>query len=288
MKHIEIRHTTSYAFGAPVRLGPHFLRLRPREGHDLRIASSTLNTIPEAVVTWRRDLYENVLAVANFGDEPVAELGIESLLEVELYDTMPLDFVVEDHAVRFPFEYRSEERIALTPYLKSVYPDDALIADWLDPYREALSGTETFSVLDNMNRRIHDGFKYQVREEEGVLSPAETLRGGVGSCRDLAALFLESCRRLGIAARFVSGYVHGPATEVGGASTHAWAEVYLPGAGWKGFDPTNLAIVGPDHIPVAVHRQPEEVPPVAGTYTGPKGLVPTMTVDLQISQLPCD
>jgi transglutaminase-like putative cysteine protease len=118
-----------------------------------------------------------------------------------------------------------------------------------------------------------------------VLTPAETLRLGRGSCRDFAALFLESCRRLGIAARFVSGYVHGPAAEAGGASTHAWAEVYLPGAGWKGFDPTNLAVVGPDHIPVAVHRKPESVPPIAGSFTGPKGLAPTMTVDVKISQL---
>ena len=101
----------------------------------------------------------------------------------------------------------------------------------------------------------------------------------------MAALFLESCRRLGMAARFVSGYVHGPATEVGGASTHAWIEVYLPGAGWKGFDPTNVAVVGPDHVPVAVHCNPEAVPPVAGTFIGPVGVAATLTVDVQINRL---
>jgi transglutaminase-like putative cysteine protease len=106
---------------------------------------------------------------------------------------------------------------------------------------------------------------------------------GRGSCRDLATLFLESCRRLGIAARFVSGYQHGPATEAGGGATHAWAEVYLPGAGWKGFDPTHASVVGPDHIPVAVHRQPEAVPPVAGSFTGPQGETPVLTVDVQIA-----
>jgi transglutaminase-like putative cysteine protease len=285
MKLIEIRHSTRYDFGTPVRLGPHGLRIRPREGHDLRIVSSALTIVPEAIVTWRRDLYDNVLGIAAFGQQPATQLKIESKAKVELYDTMPLDFVVEDHALRFPFQYWTEERIALDPYLKPAYPDDGRLAHWLDPYRAEQKGTETFSILDSMNRRIHEGLDYQVREEEGVLSPAETLRLGAGSCRDFAALFLESCRRLGIAARFVSGYVHGPATEAGGASTHAWAEVYLPGAGWKGFDPTNLAVVGPDHIPVAVHRQPEAVPPVAGSFTGPKGLAPTMSVDVKISQL---
>jgi transglutaminase-like putative cysteine protease len=205
-------------------------------------------------------------------------------VQVELYDTMPLDFVVEDHAVHFPFRYRREEHTALTPFLKPIYPDDPQLDDWLQPFRTS-PDTETFEILDHMNRRIHEDFAYEVREEEGVLPPAETLRLGRGSCRDLAALFLEACRRLGIAARFVSGYVHGPTTETGGAATHAWAEVYLPGAGWKGFDPTNLAVVGPDHIPVAVHRHPEAIPPVAGTFTGPEDLAPVLTVDVQIQQL---
>jgi transglutaminase-like putative cysteine protease len=224
-------------------------------------ARGYLPWLPKAIVTWRRDLYDNVLGIAAFGQQPATQLGIESKVEVELYDTMPLDFVVEDHALRFPFEYRSEERIALDPYLKPAYPDDGRIARWLDPYRTPQKGTDTFGILDSMTRGIQEGLDYQVREQESVLTPAETSRLGTGSCRDFATLFLESCRRLGIAARFVGGYVHGPATEAGGASTHAWAEVYLPGAGWKGFDPTNLAVVGPDHIPVDVHRKPEAVPP---------------------------
>ena len=101
----------------------------------------------------------------------------------------------------------------------------------------------------------------------------------------MAALLLECCRRLGVAARFVGGYIHGPATEAGGAATHAWVEIYLPGAGWKGFDPSNATVVGPDHIPVAVHRDPEAIPPVAGSFTGPKGVSSVLTVDVQINQL---
>lgn len=286
MKLIEIHHTTDYAFGAPVVLGAHWLRLRPREGHDLRIASSVLDTDPAAALTWRRDLYDNVVAVAEFGGAPCLRLHIESRLRVELYDAAPLAFVVEEHALHFPFEYQQEERIALAPYLAPLYPDHERLERWLDAYRKVSPGTETFGVLDAMNHRIHEAFGYEVRAEEGVLTPAALLDRGKGSCRDLAALFLEACRRLGIAARFVSGYVHGPATEAGGASTHAWAEVYLPGAGWKGFDPTNLAVVGPDHIPVAVHRQPEALPPVAGTFAGPEGVASTLSVAVKISAVP--
>lgn len=286
MKRIEINHTTRYDFGTPARLGLHTLLLRPREGHDLRIARSELDIAPLAFLTWRRDLYDNVLGLAAFGEAPTSELSIESRLEVELYDTTPLDFLVDDHALHIPFNYKPEEHIALAPYLSSDYANDARLLRWVEQFRRVPRGTETYTVVDRMNHQIHADFGYEVREEEGVRTPAETLGLKKGSCRDLAALFLESCRHIGIAARFVSGYVHGPATEAGGASTHAWAEVYLPGAGWKGFDPTNDVIVGSDHIPVAVHRHPEAIPPVAGTFTGPKNLSAAMFVDVQISAIP--
>jgi len=286
MKRIEIRHVTQYVFASPVRLGSHTLLLRPREGHDLRIASSSLNIAPQASVTWRRDFYDNVLAIAAFGSNAVSELLVESQVEAELYDTMPLDFIVEDHAVRFPMVYEGEERIALRPYLEFAYDNEKRLADWLAPFRQLPAQTETYGVLDRLNQRIHTSFAYEAREAEGVLPPSELLRLGKGSCRDLATLFLEACRHLGIAARFVSGYVHGPETEAGGAASHSWAEVYLPGAGWKGFDPTVALVVGPDHIPVAVHRHPEAVPPIAGTFTGPENLPQTLAVDVRINQLP--
>lgn len=286
MKRIEIYHATHYNFEAPVQLGVHTLLLRPREGHDLRIAASKLDIAPPATLTWRRDLYDNVLGIASFDTDSVMQLSIISRVEVELYETMPLNFLVEDHALHFPLTYKPEEQIALRPYLEPVYVDHPRLTVWLAGYQQASGGVETFSVLDGMNRQIHADFRYETREEAGVLSPAETLRRGKGSCRDLAALLLEACRRLGIAARFVSGYVHGPATEAGGAASHAWVEVYLPGAGWKGFDPTNASVVGPDHIPVAVHHHPEAVPPVAGSFIGNPDLSSDLTVDVQITQLP--
>lgn len=285
MKRIEIQHTTRYNFDSPVKLGPHTLLVRPRQGHDLRIVSSTLNISPTAVLTWRRDLYDNMRGIAAFGEATINELAIESCVEVELYETMPLNFVVEDHALYFPFNYLPEAKSALLHYLTPNYADDPLLEDWLTPYRQLPRDTETFAVLDKLNHQIHTDLGYQVREEAGVLTPTQLLAAGKGSCRDMAALFLETCRRLGIAARFVSGYVHGPATEVGGASTHAWAEVYLPGAGWKGFDPTNCSVVGPDHIPTAVHSHPESIPPISGSFTGPEGVKTTLSVDVQINQL---
>lgn len=285
MKRLEICHTTRYGFGFPVQLGPHALLLRPREGHDLHIATSALTIAPNASLIWRRDCYDNVQGIATFDGESVTDLSIMSRLEVELYEFAPLNFLVEEHALHYPFSYTLEEQIALGPFLDPVYHDGQRLEGWLAPYRQVPPDTETFAILDGMNRRIHEELGYEVREEAGVMAPSDTLYRGRGSCRDMAALLMDSCRRLGIAARFVSGYVHGPATEAGGASTHAWAEVYLPGAGWKGFDPTNGAVVGPDHIPIAVHHHPEAVPPVAGVYTGPDGVGSTLSVDVQINLL---
>ena len=141
MKRIEILHLTRYAFASPVSLGPHVLLVRPREGHDLRIASSMLAISPKATVTWRRDLYDNVLGVVRFLPQVVFALEIQSRLEVELYDVMPLDFLVETHALHFPFTYRPEEVVCLGPYLSSVYCDHPQLDQWLEPYQSSPAGT---------------------------------------------------------------------------------------------------------------------------------------------------
>jgi transglutaminase-like putative cysteine protease len=144
---------------------------------------------------------------------------------------------------------------------------------------------ETFTLLSQLNCEIANHFTYQIREEEGVQSPAKTLSLNSGSCRDFAALFIEACRYMGFASRFVSGYLHMADNETGNATTHAWAEVYLPGPGWKGFDPTSGLITGNQHIPVAVARHPEAVPPVSGSYVGPAGQRPALTVSVQVSSV---
>jgi len=142
---------------------------------------------------------------------------------------------------------------------------------------------ETLSLQSKLNKAIYSEFQYRMREEAGVQSPTQTLELGSESCRDYATLFIEACRCLGLASQFVSGYLHAPATETGNASTHAWAEVYLPGMGWQGFDPTIGEVTGNRHIAVAVARNPEAVPPVSGSFIGPEATMPTMLVNVQVN-----
>ncbi len=286
MQRLRISHLTEYRYANWVTLGAHRLRLRPREGHDVRIESSRLDISPAYDIKWHRDVFDNSVALVSFR-EPATLLSIASEVIIQHYEETPLDFTVEDYAVRYPFLYDGEERTELAAYQQAVWPNDRRhIVAWLDSIGCQGGGVETFALLDRINRAIcNPYFTYVVREEQGVQSPACTLQTRMGSCRDYAALFVEACRALGLASRFVSGYVHAPTTEAGNASTHAWSEVYLPGPGWKGFDSTTGEVTGTRHIPVAVARHPESVPPVAGTFIGPAGQWPTLRVDVQVVAL---
>jgi len=285
MQRLRIRHLTEYQFGSAVTLLPHRLLLRPREGHDVHIESSRLEISPFHTVKWHRDLFDNSVAVVTF-QEPAARLTITSEVVIQHYEEAPLDFLVEDYAVNYPFLYQADERPDLMPFQQPAYPNDAeAVQEWLGEFGFGLGPTETYSMLDRLNRAIASGFTYIVRKDEGVQRPARTLAERRGSCRDYAALLIDACRHLGLASRFVSGYSHGSATEAGNASTHAWIEVYLPGPGWKGFDPTSGELTGSGHIPVAVARHPETVPPVAGSFVGPAGSRPALTVKVQVTAL---
>jgi len=285
MRRLNISHVTEYRFPVQVALLPHRLRLRPLESHSLRIESSTLDISPAHTIRWYRDALGNSVAMVGFS-ELSATLRVTSNVVIEVYDDAPLDFLMEDYAVNCPFAYAVGEQPDLAPFEQSVYGDDLLaVHDWLDGLGLLKRPIETFTLLSQLNIAIANTFTYQVREEEGVQSPAKTLRLNSGSCRDFAALFMEACRYMGLASRFVSGYLHMPGNEAGNASTHAWAEVYLPGPGWKGFDPTSGLITGNQHIPVAVARHPEAVPPVAGSFVGPAGQRPALTVSVRVSDL---
>jgi len=204
---------------------------------------------------------------------------------IQHYEDNPFDFLVDDYAVIHPFDYAEEDQVELAPFRQPVYPADReAVERWLGGLG-LQRPMETFTLLDRLNHEIADRFFYQMREEPGVQPPALTLARNSGSCRDFAALFMEACRHLGLASRFVSGYLHAAATEAGNASTHAWAEVYLPGAGWKGFDSTGGEVTGNRHIAVAVARHPEAVPPVAGSYLGPPGQHPVLSVAVRVSAL---
>jgi len=284
MRRLAIEHSTTYRFSVPVTLLPHSLRLRPREGPDVRIESASLDISPPARLHWQRDAQGNALAIASFC-LPASRLSIASRVVLEHYDEQPLDFLVADHAVRYPFQYEYAERIELGPYLLPAFPQDQpLIADWLRPLWQPGQTVETYLLLEWINKAIATSFNYVQREQPGVQTPAETLEKHSGSCRDTAALFIEACRWLGLAARFVSGYLYSPFPQASSA-THAWSEVYLPGAGWKGFDSTSGLVTGNHHIAVAVARHPESVPPVAGAFFADKPLTPDMQVSVRVTEL---
>jgi len=284
MRRLHISHITEYLFAAPLTLLPHRLLLRPRENHDVRIESSSLEIFPRYRLQWKRDALDNSVALVSF-PEPSDQLRIASTVVIQHYEDNPFDFLLDDYAVVHPFGYAEEDGIELAPFLQSVYSSD----------REAVQGwlsglglprpVQTLTVLDRMNRDIAGRFAYRVREEQGVQPPAQTLTHKSGSCRDFAALFMEACRHLGLASRFVSGYLFTFDSNAGDASTHAWVEVYLPGAGWRGYDPTCGEVTGNRHIAVAVARHPEAVAPIAGSYLGPPNQRPLLRVSVRVSAL---
>lgn len=271
MRRIKIVHRTYYNFADAVQLGPHRLLLRPREGHQLHIESSTLQTTPPATLHWLRDAYDNSVAIATFS-ERTAQLAILSEVIVQQFDEQPLNFMVAEHAVQYPFSYEADAKSILLPYLQPQLPDESsAIRTWLERFWRPNQPIQTYVLLLNLCVGINKSLTYKIREEPGVQTASETLQLSTGSCRDFANLFMEAARLLGLAARFVSGYLHTPTSSQDYGATHAWAEVYLPGAGWKGFDPTIGEVVGSKHIAVAVARLPEVVSPVTGAFFGPPG-----------------
>ncbi|TDG13325.1 transglutaminase family protein [Seongchinamella unica] len=268
MQRYKILHRTYYNFSAAVRLGPHTLLVRPREGHELRIESANLEITPPATLRWHRDVEDNSVAIATF-DSATSQLLIESEAIIQQHNRAPLDFLVADYAVDYPFSYTPEDRVVLAPYMNlAMRKSGDTLDQWLATIWRLDDPVQTYALLQRISAQIQNQLSYRRREEPGVQSSVETLSCGTGSCRDFANLFVEAVRRLGLAARFVSGYLNSPPSAVDFGATHAWAEVYLPGAGWKGFDPTLDDVAGTNHIAVAVARLPETVPPIAGSFFG--------------------
>ncbi len=283
MQRYKIVHRTYYNFSGTVRLGPHRLRLRPREDYELRIESSALKITPAAILLWHRDVEGNSVATATF-DQPANRLAVESEVIIQQYNETPLDFLVADYAIDYPFTYQPDDKILLSPYMAlPKRKTEKLLAEWTMNFWQPGEPIQTYTLLQRLAAHIHRTLSYQLREEPGVQAVAQTLSCGTGSCRDFAVLFMEAARCLGLAARFVSGYLHAPPSAANFGATHAWAEVYLPGAGWKGFDPTIGEIAGMDHIAVAVARLPESVPPIAGSFVG----APGASLDVGVWVTPC-
>ena len=264
-----------------VELCPHTLRLRPREGHEQRIESSKLEIFPSASLRWHRDVEGNSVSLASFSEKTKA-LTINSDIVIQQYDLAPLDFLVADYAVNFPFTYQPDEQVLLAPYLSlNRYPEAHRVTTWIKSIYPHGQPIQSVAMLLKINQAIYKKINYARREEEGVQSAEQTLSLCSGSCRDFANLFIVIARELGFAARFVSGYIYSESSLP--QATHAWMEVFIPGAGWKGFDPTMGMIAGSNHIAVAVARKPESVPPVAGTFLGPPGA--SMDVHVWVSDI---
>jgi transglutaminase-like putative cysteine protease len=283
MQRFRILHRTYYNYTGEVVLGTHRLLLRPREDHDLRIESFSLSLTPNASVYWHRDVEDNSVAIANFS-QPTAQLAIEVDMVIAQFNSDPLDFVVSDYAVNYPFVYEPYDEFILESYRVPAAAEELRrVQDWLVSIWQPGQSIQTYTLLQRIAETIYSNMTYCVRNEPGVQSASETLDKRSGSCRDFASLFIEAARSLGLAARFVSGYLHAPLMSQDVGTTHAWAEVYLPGAGWKGWDPTTGKVAGEDHVAVAVARLPESVPPIGGSYKGPQQS--TLDVGVWVTQL---
>jgi transglutaminase-like putative cysteine protease len=282
---LTIEHRTVYDYRAQVSLGPHRLLLRPRDGFELRVLRHELKLVPEARLTWAQDVFDNAIGTASFLDS-VRRLEIESSSEVDLTaENWPI-FSIGADAISYPFSYSKQDQINLGALAEQEYAAQAsVLTGWAQKFIRRLP-TDTLSLLKELSVGVASEVFYDARDEEGTQSPAESLMRRRGSCRDLAVLFVETARALGFAGRLVSGYLYDPGHDrvgsSGAGSTHAWAELYVPGAGWIAFDPTNGGLGGANLIPVAVGRTMLEIMPVVGSFAGPADALQSMTVEVKV------
>lgn len=281
MNWLRITHHTTYRYHRTVRFGPHRLVLRPREGHDVRVEEMRLEVSPEFELEWSRDIFGNSIATVHLLS-PSDELSIRS----EVLLTQNLPFPIRSPRARVPIPYPVQfyplEQPVISSYLASTYPDDIpRVKEWLDQAPELATSTSAEEVMLGIGRRIQKSINYRRREEKGVQTPGVTLSTASGSCRDLATLMLEALRIFGFPARFASGYLDCRASEAGRASTHAWAEAYLPEIGWTGYDPTLGESASSKHVVTGVSQHPRGVMPVTGTFFDREDAFHEMRVTVQ-------
>jgi transglutaminase-like putative cysteine protease len=303
MSLLTVRHLTVYRYSEPVGLGEHRMMFRPRESHDLRLLKSKLEITPApASLRWIHDVFDNSVAVATFEGE-TSELRFDSTVTLEHCETALPDYPLEEYAKTYPFRYSDDELPDLGCALAHRYPSDE-VKRWVKQFLNASGTIGTIDLLRSITLGVKKDFVYTRRSEKGVQSPSETLQCRCGSCRDFAVLMMEAARSLGLAARFVSGYIFVPSATpgavpsatsgavpgnetgrtLGGGATHAWMQAYLPGTGWIDFDPTNSIIGNRNLIRVAVAWDPKQVLPLWGTFEGKASAFLGMDVTVSVTE----
>lgn len=292
--HYDILHTTTYRYREPVSFGQHRVMFRPRDSHDLRVLATDLQVSPQAHVRMIQDPHSNSVALVQ-PQGPATELTIACSFTIE-HVPSPEDQLQLDPAAEFlPFAYSMQERLDLEHYLRPHHDDpDGTLIRWAHQFLHSDQPNSTRETLTRMNAHVNQSLTYQARDEEGTQTPLETLAVGGGSCRDYALLMMEAARRLGIATRFVSGYLYDAMLDtgvqepgesiVGAGATHAWLQAYLPGAGWVAFDPTNNLMGSGRLIRVGVARDPAFAPPISGSWFGEADAYEGMDVVVKVTR----
>jgi transglutaminase-like putative cysteine protease len=284
---LTIHHKTEYRYAHPVAFGEHRIMLRPLPGHDLHLLASSLEIEPQpASLRWIHDVFNNSVAIATF-EARAQTLTFTSTATVEHNPADEFALTPDDEAYFYPFIYDDEEFPDLVQFVTPQYGDpNGELSAWARQFLDVGGPTPTFNILSGMTHGIRNTFSYRKRHEHGTQHPLDTLQMRSGSCRDYALFMIEALRRLGIAARFVSGYLFVPGDSahgyVGGGSTHAWVQVYLPSAGWIEFDPTNGIVGTRDLVRVAVARDPRQAVPLHGTYVGPAAAFIGMEININV------
>lgn len=270
---LTVRHVTTYRYKQHVALGEHRMMLRPRDSYDQRLLEVSLDITPEpASFRWMHDVFGNCVAIARFAGR-TTELKVASVIRLDHTPRHALDFQIDEHAQFYPFSYNAEDMPDLLRSIERQYPDPQHeLERWVRQFLRKDGATNTRELLSGIADTIKRDFAYVARSEAGTQDPLRTLKLGSGTCRDFAVLMIEAVRALGLAARFVSGYLYSPRSRsqarTGGGATHAWVQVYLPGAGWMELDPTNGIVGSRDLVRVAVVRDHRQAVPLSGDWTG--------------------
>lgn len=292
---LSIKHSTRHRYEHPVSFSDHALFLRPLDSHRRHVSRFEVATTPESKQRWVRDAYGNMVLNCNFGLTESTELAFDTRIELELQEDNPFDFILASHATAYPFSYREPDLSSLQSYLAAGVGAGAHKAlDWFyQAVPDPLQHRDLVQFVSDINHAVRRDIRYVRRDEEGIQEPDTTLQLAAGSCRDMAVLFIAVLRQIGFAARFCSGYLYDPPVGPGGehvynravGSMHAWAEVYLPGAGWKGFDPTNGILASSYFIPCAVSHDPKFIEPIQGQYFSKTPVASTMEVALNMEEM---